>query len=118
MDQEKRKMLAIFMVLDSSSSEDEEYINRKKKRVRRHDLFKKRSEEGFYTTTILRHLMDNDQKFQEYFRLTPFLFHRILAAIEIKIMKLPSIRYPKPIEPKLKLCNIAVSINNLFISTY
>lgn len=100
MDRKKRKALAIIMLVDSSSDEEEV----KKKRVRRHSLFTTRNEEGVYNTTIKRHLMDNDTKFRQYFRLTPFLFHRVLAPIESKIRKPPSIRYPEPIEPKLKLC--------------
>lgn len=95
--------------MDSDSSDDEEedqFILSKKSRKRRHDLFQNRNEEGVYQLLINRHLIDNDTKFKEYFRLTPHLFAKILTGIENEIRMKPSIRYPKPIEPKLKLCLI------------
>lgn len=101
---DKKIVLACYLLLESSSSEDEDEYECKTKRIRRHSLFVKRDEEGVFNTMIKRHLLDNDTKFLEYFRLTPHLFHRLLAGIESKITKLPSIRYPQPIEPKMKLC--------------
>lgn len=104
MEEGTRNLLAIYLLMDSSSSEDDERIESKQKRVRRRDLYEKRDEEGAFNVTVARHLMDNDTKFQEYFRVSPFLFNRLLDAIELQITKPPSIRYPRPIEPKLKLC--------------
>lgn len=92
-------MLALIMLLDSSSDEETANV----KRVQRHNLFVNRNVESVFAVTIERHLLDNDTKFKEYFRVSPFLYNSIITAIETRISKTPSIRYPRPIEPKIKL---------------
>lgn len=99
-------LLALCLSLDSESSDEEieDVFILKKHRESRHDLFQNRNMEGAFAVLINRHLMDNDTKFKEYLRLTPYLFAKILGKIENELVTKPSIRYPKPIEPKLKLC--------------
>lgn len=91
--------------MDSDSSDaEEDMILLKGTRKRRHHLFVNRNVEGAYVVLINRHLIDNDTKFKEYFRLTPHLFQKLLNAITNDLQREPSIRYPEPIPPKLKLC--------------
>lgn len=67
-------------------------------------LFQRRREEGAYQVLVLRHLVDNDTKFKEYFRLTPYLFDEVLKIIKNDITSTPSKKYPIPISPEEKLC--------------
>lgn len=68
------------------------------------ELFLKRKQEGTYDVLVLRHLVDNDTKFRDFFRLTPHLFNEVLNNIKGDIKSTPSKRYPIPISPKEKLC--------------
>lgn len=103
------KLLASYLLLDSEESDAEEdeiivMMLSKKKRKRRHSLFVNREEEGAFSILIRNHLMDSDSKFKEYFRLTPYLFNKVLDVIKGELTTQKSIRYPEPISPRLKLC--------------
>lgn len=107
MDPDRAKIVALFLTLDSETSDEEEeelLLLNKKTRESRHSIFANRNTEGVYEVLINRHLVDNDTKFKEYFRLSPTLFSKILEGIESELIVQPSPRYPKPIEPRLKLC--------------
>jgi len=46
------------------------------------DIFKKRKDEGYYSTLIGRYLMDSEMKFWEFFRVSRDIFHLILTEIK------------------------------------
>ena len=46
------------------------------------DIFKKRKDEGYYSTLIGRYLMDSEIKFREFFRVSRYIFHVILTEIK------------------------------------
>lgn len=64
-----------------------------------HPMYKRRKEEGTYKMLILQHLVDNDTKFREYFRLTPSLFGKVLSHLtgDLKFRR-------NSISPREKLC--------------
>lgn len=75
-----------------------------KKRNTPHAMYKQRNAEGAYNVLVERHLLDDDTKFQRYFRLTPHLFHRVLSKIEPELKKEPTTWVQKPITARQKLC--------------
>jgi hypothetical protein len=90
--------LAILVCLEDEESSEEET------RAQECDIYKKRETEGAYEILIVRHLVPNDTKFKEYFRLSPELFHYVLNFINEDIALKPSNRIKKPISPEQKLC--------------
>nr|CAH7738997.1 unnamed protein product [Callosobruchus chinensis] len=81
--------VALLVVLDGEDSEEEKH------RRSESDLFKKRSIEGAYQILICRHLYTNDNKFREYFRLTPALFDYVLGYIKEDLCSKPTNRVNK-----------------------
>lgn len=77
---------------------------KKKQRKSAHEIYKRRQVEGVQNMLIDRHLMDDDTKFREYFRLTPFLFRKVLDDIENDIEGIASSWIPNPITAYQKLC--------------
>ena len=63
---------------DEESSEEEEYCSRGRKR-KEAKMFKNRHSEGAFQILVNRHLICNDEKFRQYFRLTPVLFDYVLS---------------------------------------
>lgn len=58
----------------------------KKKRKWVHNAWKSRTVEGeFYT--LFPHLMDDETKFYEYFRMTQSTFHNLLKKLEARLKK-------------------------------
>ena len=91
--------LALLIFLeDEESSEDE------KKRLEASDIFKRRATEGAYEILVCRHLHCNEEKFREYFRLTPVLFDYVLNYIKCDLTSKPYNRNKHPISPEQKLC--------------
>ena len=74
------------------------------KRNSPHQLYRQRSEEGALNVLIERHLMDDDTKFREYFRVTPFLFFKLLDEIKPDLETTATTWIRNPITPKQKLC--------------
>ncbi|KAJ3621671.1 hypothetical protein MTP99_003780 [Tenebrio molitor] len=64
--------LAILVCLEDEGSSEEET------RGQECDIYKRRETKGAYEILIVRHLVPNDTKFKEYFRLSPELFHYVL----------------------------------------
>ena len=93
--------LAVMICLEAEAEESEE--EKEVPRIKS-DLFKCRDTEGVYEILIKRHLMKNENKFKEFFRLTPHLFHKVLGFIKEDISVPACNRYNKPIEPEQKLC--------------
>lgn len=91
--------LAILVYLeDEESSEDENH------RLEESALFKNRVTEGAFQILVCRHLHFNDEKFRQYFRLTPELFDYVLNHIKDDLTCKPYNRHKKPICPEEKLC--------------
>nr|CAI5846831.1 unnamed protein product [Callosobruchus analis] len=86
------------VVLDGEDSEEEKH------RRSESDLFKKRSTEGAYQILICRHQYSNENKFREYFRLTPALFDCVLGYIIEDLCSKPTNRVQNPLTPEQKLC--------------
>lgn len=76
----------------------------KKQRKSPHKIYKTRQVEGVQNILIDRHLMDDDTKFKEYFRLSPFLFRKILDDIQKDIEGIASTWIPNPISAYQKFC--------------
>lgn len=68
------------------------------------EIFTERKVEGAYNALIRRHLLDEEEKFREYFRLSTSLFHFILNVIKYDIFLYPCNRVQEPISPEEKLC--------------
>lgn len=85
---------------------DEEIIrlmisNKKKKKT--HGMFTARRTEGAFENLITRHLIDDETKFQAYFRLTREQFDFVLSAVSKDIATVPTNIVKFPISPKEKL---------------
>lgn len=76
----------------------------KKKRRSPHRMYRRREEEGALSVLVDRHIMDDDTKFKEYFRLTPFLFSELLNVLEPDLQGIPTTWIRKPMTPRHKLC--------------
>lgn len=74
------------------------------KKKKRSAMFTRRPLEGTHTILIDRYLMDDDTKFQQYFRLTPHLFVNVLGAIKDDLERMPTSWVQRPITPAEKLC--------------
>ena len=68
------------------------------------DIFKKRKDEGYYSTLIGRYLMDSEIKFREFFRVSRYIFHVILTEIKEDITTRSCNRWQTPISAEQKLC--------------
>lgn len=69
-----------------------------------HNMFARRKIEGAYSVLIANHLLDDDTKFQQYFRLTPYLFNYVLSKIEPYFDTHPTTWVPQPMTVNEKLC--------------
>lgn len=76
----------------------------KKKKKSPHKLYRQRRVEGAMNILVDRHLMDDETKYKEYFRLTPFLFPTVLDAVKNDLETIPTNWVPKPISARVKLC--------------
>lgn len=95
---------AIALLLDDEADEDVLFLSYLVANECRHPLFLKRDEEGCFKVLILRHLIDSETKFREYFRVTPQLFNDILDCIKNDITTPECNRVQRPISPMQKLC--------------
>lgn len=75
-----------------------------KKRKSPHKLYRKSSEEGAVNILVDRYLLDDATKFKEYFRLTPFLFSKLLEVMKDDLEGLTTTWMPKPITAHDKFC--------------
>lgn len=75
-----------------------------KKRKSPHKLYRHRAVEGVFNVLVDRHLIDDDTKFREYFRLSPFLFAKVLDVVKEDLEGIPTNWIPKPISAHHKLC--------------
>ncbi|KAL4132684.1 hypothetical protein QTP88_009802 [Uroleucon formosanum] len=91
--------IALLVFLDDEESSEDEN-NRLEESV----MFKNRETEGAFQILVRRHLQCNDEKFRQYFRLTPVLFDYVLNHIRDDLTYKPYNRHKKPIYPEEKLC--------------
>ena len=68
------------------------------------DIFKKRKDEGYYSSLIGRYLMDSEMKFREFFRVSRDIFHIILQEIKEDITTRSCNRWQTPISAEQKVC--------------
>lgn len=76
------QLAMIAIILD----EEEEECPKKTRRYWIHNSLKKRKTEGEYWT-LFRHLVDDEEKFFQYFRMCTFKFNDLLKKIENDIVK-------------------------------
>ncbi|CAH1098850.1 unnamed protein product [Psylliodes chrysocephalus] len=58
-----------------------------KKHKKVHKMFVRRRKEGCFSTLIMRHLIDDETKFKEYFRVTKSQFNELVNIVSIDIKK-------------------------------
>ncbi|GFY43770.1 hypothetical protein TNIN_192621 [Trichonephila inaurata madagascariensis] len=90
--------VALVMYLEDEQSSEEE------SRSEESELFKNRSSAGAFQILVHRHFQCNDEKFRQYFRLTPVLFDYVLNNVRGELTSNPYSRHKKPICPEEKLC--------------
>lgn len=76
----------------------------KKKKNSPHKIYRQRDVEGSMNVLVDRHLMDDETKFKEYFRVTPLLFSTILDAVKDDLEGISTNWVPNPISARVKLC--------------
>lgn len=78
------------------------YLTPKKRKITG-DIFKNRKTEGYFEILINRHLISNQVKFREYFRINYEQFNFLLSLVEEKLLVAPTNRVKNPILPAEKL---------------
>lgn len=92
--------LAIYLLFD----DEDECPDQHSKRRKTHNLISSREREGAFAILIEKYLFSNEDKFVQYFRVTPHMFDRILNHIKDDIVKTPYNRVKNTINPRQKLC--------------
>ena len=94
----------LAMIAIALDEEEEEKVGNIKKQVRSkwiHSAWKTRNIEGEFRT-LFPHLMDDETKFYQYFRMTQSTFHKLLTKLEKKLMRKDTF-WRLPIAPKERL---------------
>lgn len=76
----------------------------KKKRRSPHNMYRHRAVEGAYSVLVDKHLLDDDTKFREYFRVSPLLFSKLLNDLKTDLDGIPTTWIRNPISAHHKLC--------------
>lgn len=79
-------------------------LSSQQKRKSPHELYRQRNLEGAMNVLIDRHLIDDETMFKQYFRMTPFLFSKILDGLNGDLETTSTTWVPQPISPRIKLC--------------
>lgn len=105
----RSQLAAIALILD----EDEEIYVRRRHWV--HNAWRKREEEGEFAT-LYKHLIDDESKFFEYFRMSKYCFDILLSKLTDKLRKHDT-HWRKAIPPRerLAVCLRYVSIKQQII---
>lgn len=96
----------MLLLLDQEiEDEEEEFVLREWSKIRRLEdgMYKKRANEGAFELLITKHLMDEEEKFKAYFRISRGKFASILHLIGEDLSVQPSNRIKSPITPAEKL---------------
>lgn len=96
-------LLTIFYFEDESLHELLQILPEVKRR-KTHKMIENRNKEGAFSILVQRYLLSEDDKFIEYFRVSPNLFHRIHEHIRDQIETIPCNRVQHPISSQQKLC--------------
>lgn len=99
----EREML-LYLLLEENEEEEMvlQQINNERN-AETHIIFKTRPEEGYFTVLINRHLLQDDKKFREFFRLNIAQFNYVLDLVKDNLKKDSTNRFPYPITPDQKL---------------
>ena len=102
---DKNDLLLLYPLLEEIDEEEEilMQLNNHEKIAEVHPIFKRRSEEGYFNNLINQHLLKDEKKFREFFRLNIAQFNFILDVIKEDITKNSSNKYPYPITLDEKL---------------
>lgn len=98
--------LLLHLLLEEIDEEEEIILlqqNTDERNADVHPIFQRRREEGYFNILINRHLLQDEKKFREFFRLNIGQFNYILDLIKEDIRKDSSSKYPYPITPDEKL---------------
>lgn len=76
-------------------------MHRKRKKVQ--NIFRNRRNEGCFNMLINKHLIDDEIKFREYFRLTRGQFNEVLTLVSGDLKKHSTKCVARPISPSEKL---------------
>lgn len=108
----RSQLAAIALLLD----EDEEIYERRRQWV--HNAWRKREEEGEFAT-LYKHLIDDESKFFEYFRMSKHCFDILLSKLTEKLRKQDT-HWRKAIPPRerLAVCLRYVSIKQQIIINF
>lgn len=96
-------LLALYLL---NEEEDDAIVRISISNVQRrpqHIMFRQRNTEGTYKNLICKYLVDDEEKFQQFFRLTKEQFHFVLSAIKPDIEKAPTNIIQRPITAEEKL---------------
>lgn len=97
------ELIIIALMLDEEQENNCKTIKKRKRTVWVHDLWKKRQTEGEFT--IYNGLIDDEQKFYEYFRMYQYSFNVLHGKIENRIKKkVTHWRKPIPSKERLAVC--------------
>lgn len=99
-------LVNLFLIFDFEDEYSQELLLNmpKVKRRKTHEMIQNRRQEGAFSILIGRYLLSEDDKFVEYFRVSPNLFHKIHENIRDQIESIPYNRVQDPITSQQKLC--------------
>lgn len=104
MEDDHTNLLLLWLLQDEEEEEYELLCLERKKPKKAHEMFAARNEEGAFNILICRHLLEDDTKFKEYFRLTPYMFNYVLQFIKDDLTKTSNNKHQNPISPEQQLC--------------
>lgn len=102
----KRKLIVAFLLREIIGDDQEEEVlltEYAKPRKQVSDVFKSRRNEGTFNSLIKTHLLDEEEKFQRYFRLTRERFSFVLNLVEDELTISSYNRVKQPINAAEKL---------------
>lgn len=105
----KRRLESILTIDLLVQEENEEILELisilpKVKRRKMHAIFENREIEGTFNILVKKYLMLEEDKFFDFFRVPPRIFHFMLDHIRAEIETLPCNRVRQPITSEHKLC--------------
>ncbi|KAF5277575.1 hypothetical protein FQR65_LT15952 [Abscondita terminalis] len=103
-DDEERNLVNTEVEISKIIEDEEILLQLRERNAETHPIFQTRTEEGCFEALINRHLLKDDEKFREYFRLNIAQFNYILVClVKEDLKKDSSPRYPYPISPDEEL---------------
>jgi len=94
----------MLLLLEEEEEDDDLLITTQSEQREKVDaLFLNRKAEGYFEILISRHLIRNETKFREFFRVNRQQFDYLLSLVTFELTKPPSNRVKKPITTAEKL---------------